>query len=245
MRNTLYTLRPAIAMIELIFAIVVMGIVMLSVPQLLSTASQSGYVAIQQEAINEASTKVNIIMGYDWDENNTQDGNRTVLFTTDGDAELNATQGPPYTRRAGTPKSSYRTFTGHGGLTLKASAIGKDLDDMNQTDDMDDFNGIGGTLLFEENAGASDYIERATVILNSTVSYISDAENDSGTYTNPGDNNLRFDLNTTAFPAGQTTNIKHIQVRLTSDSGVSELNKTIILHAFSCNIGTYKLEERS
>jgi len=244
MRNTLHTLRPAIAMIELIFAIVVMGIVMLSVPQLLSTASQSGYVAIQQEAINEASTKVNIIMGYDWDESNTQDGHKLVLFTINGDAELNATLGPPFTRRAGTPVSSYRTFTGKGGLTLKASAIGPDSDDMNQTDDMDDFNGAGGTLFNEENAVGSDYIEKDTINILSNVSYISDAE-DNGTYANPGSNkSLSFDLNTTAFLPGQTTNIKHIQVKLTSNSTATELTKTIILHAFSCNIGSYQLEEK-
>jgi hypothetical protein len=65
------TLRPAIAMVELIFAIVIMGIVLMSAPMLISTASKSGYVAIQQEAINEAASQVNMIMGYHWDENNT------------------------------------------------------------------------------------------------------------------------------------------------------------------------------
>ncbi len=44
--------RPAIAMIELIFAIVIIGIVLMSVPQLISTAAKSGYVTIQQEAIS-------------------------------------------------------------------------------------------------------------------------------------------------------------------------------------------------
>jgi len=43
--------RKAIAMIELIFAIVVMGIVMLSAPMLVNKATQSSYVALQQESI--------------------------------------------------------------------------------------------------------------------------------------------------------------------------------------------------
>ena len=237
-------LRPAIAMIELIFAIVVMGIVMLSVPQLLNTASNSGYVAIQQEAINEASTQVNIIMGYDWDENNTKNASEGILLTTNGDTELNATQGPPFLRRAGTPAVSYRTFTITAGHTFNASTIGQDANDSGDMDDIDDFSGITRTLFFEENSGNSDYIEKKTIALGSTISYISDTEKD-GTYTDPGtDNNLIFDLNTTAFPPGQTTNIKHIQVTLTSISGVDELDKTIILHAFSCNIGNYKLEEK-
>ena len=61
-------MRPAIAMIELIFAIVIMGIILMSAPMLISTATKSGYVAIQQEAINEAASQINMIMGYHWDE---------------------------------------------------------------------------------------------------------------------------------------------------------------------------------
>jgi len=34
------------------------------------------------------------------------------------------------------------------------------------------------------------------------------------------------------------SNIKFITLNLTSNSGVDELNKSIILKAFSCNIGT-------
>ena len=35
-----------------------------------------------------------------------------------------------------------------------------------------------------------------------------------------------------------TTNIKFVQSRLTSNSGIEELNKSITLTAFSCNLGT-------
>jgi len=238
-------LRPAIAMIELIFAIVVMGIVMLSVPQLLSTASKSGYVAIQQEAINEASTQVNIIMGYDWDENNTQNGNKPILATTNGNIGLQATGDLHFKGRAGTPSQSHRNLFLGGMTSLSASTISQDPNDMGDIDDIDDFSGITRTLFLEENnAGTSDYIEKKTIALGSTVSYVSDTMS-NGTYSDPGaDNNLTFDLNTTAFPIGQTTNIKHIQVTLTSNAGVDELSKNITLHAFSCNIGTYKLKEK-
>jgi len=237
MRNTLYALRPAIAMIELIFAIVVMGIVMLSVPQLLNTASQSGYVAIQQEAINEASTQVNIIMGHYWDENNITGHDITVLNTTNGDVNLRAAAGTgPAFRRAGTPDKSHRQF---GKTQYAASPIGSEAGDR---DDIDDFNGLNRTLHLEQTSVTSDYIEPTTVNLASTVSYIADALA-ADTYVDPGvDNNLIFNLNVGASVG--TTNIKHIQVRLTSNSGASELNKTIILHAFSCNIGSYQLEEK-
>ena len=68
--------RPAIAMIELIFAIVIMGIILMSAPMLISTAAKSGYVAIQQEAINEAASRVNMIMTFHWDANSADE---TVL----------------------------------------------------------------------------------------------------------------------------------------------------------------------
>ena len=238
MKYTNHTMQPAIAMIELIFAIVVMGIVMMSVPQLLTTASKSGYVAIQQEAINEASTQMNIILGYKWDENNTGT-HVTILNTTNGDSNLSSKILFP-TRRQGTPSNSLRVFSSN---EYNASQIGLDFSDAGKIDDMDDFNGIPGSLHLEAASVNSDYID--TVSLLNTVSYISDTVS-NGTYIDPQfDHNLTFNLNTTAKPAGQTTNIKHIQVTLTSTSGVSELNKTIILHAFSCNIGRYKLEEKN
>jgi len=40
------------------------------------------------------------------------------------------------------------------------------------------------------------------------------------------------------------SNIKHIQVKLTTRNTEEDLNKTITFHAFSCNIGSAALEER-
>jgi len=53
--------RKAIAMIELIFAIVVIGIALLSVPNLIYTATESGYTSLQQEAIASASSKPSLL----------------------------------------------------------------------------------------------------------------------------------------------------------------------------------------
>jgi len=246
MRQKTTAMRPAIAMIELIFAIVVMGIVMLSVPQLLSTASQSGIVAIQQEAINEASTQANIIMGHYWDENNITGHDTPVLYTTHGDGDLNNTSGDTVSpHRIGTPSNSARLFIGASGKSYNATLpLGSEGGDR---DDIDDFNGTSYHLKNFETS-THDYIEKTTINIGSQVSYISDTVAD-GTYKDPGnpgaDNDLTFDLNTSAMPAGQSTNIKHITVTLTSSSTAQELNqKQIVLHAFSCNIGSYKLEER-
>ncbi len=236
------TLRPAIAMIELIFAIVIMAIVLLSAPQLISTSTESGYVAVQQEAINEAASQVNLILGYSWDENNTNDIYLpSILRVTNGDSGLNesGTSG----RRAGTPTQSYRSFYRADGLDFNASAIGTDIGDT-FNDDMDDFNAVNNLVSIE--SSSSDYIETDTINIATTVRYGSDAPaGTTGPYNNlGGDTQISYspDFDLTATP---TTNIKFITVRLTSTSSLSELDKNITFNAFSANIGGYELEERT
>jgi flagellar basal body rod protein FlgB len=70
-----------------------------------------------------------------------------------------------------------------------------------------------------------------------SVAYISDT-------TNYNANTINFDANFTQSLA-TSSNIKRISTTLTSSAATpEELDKTIILHAFSSNIGGYKLEER-
>ena len=117
-------IRPAIAMLELIFAIVIMGIVLMSAPRLISTAAKSGYVAIQQEGINEAASQLNMIMGYQWDENDVDERYiDPILRVNAGDPELE--ESIPTGRRLGTPEESYRTFVRSDGKDdSAASTIG-------------------------------------------------------------------------------------------------------------------------
>ena len=151
-------MRKGIAMIELIFAIVIMGIVLMSAPMLISTASSSGYASMQQEGINEAASQINIILGYAWDESNTVDSRSAVILGTAGDSDLNelTTTG----RRAGTPLTSFRTFIDDNASTWNASAIGGDGTADNEKDDMDDFNGMNGvyTQMFDGHTPARSAI---------------------------------------------------------------------------------------
>jgi len=225
-------MRPAIAMLELIFAIVIMGIILMSAPSLISTASKSGFVAIQQEAINEAASQVNMIMGYHWDENDADESYIDPLLqvssTTAGLVEAGTTG-----RRPGTPKESFRAFVRSDGQRLSASALGSDADDTEE-DDIDDFG--GETELIEIESAVADTVEKTTIKINKTISYSADT-------ANYNQSSITFDPSFTN--AGGTTNIKSIIVTLTSDSSAEELNqKEITLRAFSCNIGGYKLEER-
>jgi hypothetical protein len=45
-------------------------------------------------------------------------------------------------------------------------------------------------------------------------------------------------------PLGAISNIKFVQVNLTSKSGIKELDKNITFKAFSCNIGTFLPEDK-
>ena len=230
--------RTAMAMIELIFAIVIMGIVMLSAPMLISTAASSTSVALQQEGIHEAAARVNMILTYAWDENDTntticENTIPPVLRVTGGDSEL-APMGTTARRAGVDTNSSSHTFK-CGILELNATAIGSEGGDL---DDMDDFT---DTTLTPNTSGSGgeDYIEQNTVQIATTVSYASDAASYQGSST------VSYSFAPSGGGAGGSTNIKAITVVLTSTSTASELQKTITLNAFGCNIGGFEYESRT
>ena len=239
--KTIHNIRPAIAMIELIFAIVIIGLVLMSAPMLMQTASKSGYVAMQQEGISEAASRVNMIMGYPWDEANVDDNTSNVLLqtgsSTSGLTEQNRTIGVLTVEgyRPGTPIESLRNFKAPGNSRLNASST---LSSESDEDDIDDFIGTVGLKLAGAGTGA-DYIESNATIATSII-YLGDDTNESGYSHNSITYIPDFD-----HPKA-SSNIKGITVSLTSAStSPSELDKNITLRAFSCNIGGYELEERS
>jgi len=242
--------KKAMAMIELIFAIVVMAIVLMSAPRLIATANQSGFVAIQQESINEASSRLNMILGYHWDEQDADENFYDPILICSASSDSNLSEYNNTARRIGTPKESTRSFVRDDGKEFNATApsdLGLDIGEtIGNEDDIDDFHGSVISLKTVELNPNADYVEKGGDInISTTVSYISDnIVLTSGTYENPGaDKGLTFDLNPSAV-AGET-NIKYIRTTLQDISNVEELNKTITLNAFSCNIGSYKLEKRS
>jgi len=212
--------RKAIAMIELIFAIVIIGITLLSIPNLIYQASESGYTTIQQESIAAAASDLSLILSREWDEVGTTDEFHTPILETDStDSALNT--------RPGAHSRSF--FTGIGG-PYSASTIGADGD----TDDIDDAHGKtdGKVTLID---GARDLID-INVQIATDVEYISDATTWNTAATN-------FDFPTGA--AGGTSNIKRITLTLTTTSTAEEIaDKKIVFNAFSSNIGSYKLERR-
>ncbi len=225
--------RPAIAMIELIFAIVVMGIVMMSAPMLISTASSTTTVALQQEGIHEATSRINMILTYPWDESDTNDSCiPPVLHVSTAGNDLLAENGTTG-RRIGIPiDSNSRTFLCAGQELNATYPLGSEAGD---ADDIDDFSNDPSLVDIGDAGAGKDYIEQTTVNIATAITY--------------ADDNASYANSTFSYPLGAdvnaSTNIKRISVTLTSTSAAAELNtKRITLNAFSCNIGGYEYESR-
>jgi len=213
--------KKAIAMIELIFALVIMGIVLMSAPMLIQQSIKSSNIALQQEAIVTAASQTAIILSMNWDENNS---NIVVGESPILDANRSSFPFPP----AGLNGVSGRN-TKDANITLSPSVMG--TIDTNETvytdfDDVDDYDGSTfGLMLFNSessSADAGEYLD-VNVSLNTTVRYTKE-------------DNVFTDISSGSF-----SNIKAIQINLTSNSGVEELEKNITFKAFSCNIGTYSV----
>jgi hypothetical protein len=239
-------MRRAIAMIELIFAIVILGIVMMSAPMLIATATQSSYVALQQEAIASAAAEIGMILTHHWDEGNTDPTrSASILYSPNGNSDLNQKSigGIPTGRRAGTPDSSSRRFFHSlGGIPIQTTASANLGPDGGDRDDIDDFITVAKTALINVNSTSTligDVVDTG-ITIEVNVNYLADNPGGSTyrgtgsilTYHNPFSNNIATD-----------SNIKKVQVRLRSNSPEEELQKDIVLNAFSCNIGTFQLRQ--
>lgn len=199
-------------MIELIFAIVVMGFAMLAIPNITAQSAKSSQSALNQEAVAAATAQMQNILSMHWDAADTGTNGSPIL-------SLN---GVAITGRDGRVS---RMITGNDGVILSASATTVAATD---TDDMGDFNNLATPINLVDNATTQDYSDKG-MIMNSTVSYINDVANP-------------YNFNQNAI-AGGITNIKRVSVTLSSPTA-SQGDKSVTLHAFSCNIGVPTLTTR-
>jgi type II secretory pathway pseudopilin PulG len=234
-------MRKALAMIELIFAIVIMGLALMSAPILIQRAVEDSFVSYQQESVAAAAAQINSVMTRAWD-------HRDVNQTTIGVPILNTTNGA-IPNCAGTYPPGVTSSSGRycvdqqDGVThYNASAIAFDSNFL----DIDDFNGFVSTLNLYNGESyrtfEGDYLD-LNITLTTEVAY-----GDDNPHDNAG-NIVGYTAPTTTFsnpfsylPAGaNTSNIKLINVTLTSNNPVNELaDKVILLGAFMCNIGAPK-----
>ena len=258
-------MRKAIAMIELIFAMVIIAITLLSVPNLISKTTQASKNAITQEAISNAAAQLDIALTSFWDENATvpQAGNPILVVdsNTSGLQEqnisVNLKNGATFIKvgkRAGSPKDTSRVYaidtnTPNGAryTATPVNALGFDANDNNITDDVDDFNNRNTTITLEAagqttTATDGDYKD-TTITMHTDVAYID--ERPTVAVGNRDFNHTTINYNN-PFAIGNpnpnnTTNIKLITLTLTSKD---DPNKRIILKAFTCNIGSAQIKER-
>lgn len=231
--------KKGIAMVELIFALVIMGIVLLSAPMLIQQSIASSNIALQQESIAAIASHTGILLSKHWDE---------------GDTNLSAGISPILTLTSPTLPSPYNfeginfenNVSGRSSTVaddnVSASAIlGQDNGDF---DDIDDYNAFPITLAVFSTENSTigtlgDYID-SSISITTTVSYADDRA-DTVAFNQDiieAGNNI---FGTQSLGVGIQSNIKFVETVLISNSGVDELEKNITLNAFSCNLGTYSL----
>jgi len=232
----IHTFRKGIAMIELIFALVILGITLMSAPLLVSQATNSSIVTFQQESIAIAAAHTSALMTYAWDEANTGDRATRILSVDTANAALDLAV-PPLTRNIRgqgpilIPNSRIRVFTTIPLAAVAPIVLGQDATDGGNNNDVDDFNGALQTFQQIQAGNAAnqgEYMAQDSV-LNFNITYMPDIV--AGNFAlNPIGFNTALPLVGAAL---NSTNIKLLTVNLISVNA----NTNIQLQAFMCNIG--------
>ena len=239
--------KKAIAMIELIFALVIMGIVLMSAPMLIQQSVKSSNVALQQEAIVAAASHTSLLLSLYWDERNAPNDENASNDNYGEILDINRTNFTYPNRN----NSSLRSIS----LTeINATINTMDTNDTNETDifkfdDVDDFNKEPfGLMIFNSESSNSDYVD-IDINITTNVNFAQDIPTtllttdinvtDITSNTSVINNVTPSDI--TTLSDTNSTNIKFITVNLTSNQNVEELNKSITMKAFSCNIGQYSI----
>ena len=146
--------KKAFSLIELIFAIVVMGITVVSLPVVMNSNDKGLSATVTQEAIFGASAELNMILSYRWDENSLDDTiNSNVLTEVINPGDCNNTN----------TSSRFRLRPGHieqplhrrclENLTTTISTLGADAD----LDDVDDINTTAKSIFINDPTTTAGY----------------------------------------------------------------------------------------
>ena len=235
-------MKKAVALIELIFAIVIIGLSLLSIPNIIGMSTKSSNEAFTQEAISNGFSFMGMILAQYWDEVVTDPKyNSSILYVKNGDSELEEAKdayGNLLGIRVGSALSTSRRFAKDiNGTKIYATSPSHFGVDVNDTvaDDIDDFHNSSTTLQnIESTTPESGDYKDISITMNVKVAYILDSNNYSAT-------SINFDNPFNNISATQSTNIKAITLQITSSN---DPTKNIIFRAFSCNIGAGEIKER-
>lgn len=218
-------MRKAASMIELVIAIVVMGIAVSALPMILTQSQRNNALSLQQEVIMATKTKISYILAYEWDEHS-YDANASVSRVL----ETNATTASSAFNRIDandTRRIGHVVADNRRRLWDPTSTTGFPIAETNNANDIDDFHNVPE----DKNITSSDMDYIFTVTLSPTVDYIDDG---SAVNYNASDINFTFDTTGITGP----TNIKMVKVTTTGP----DINTT--LRAFACNIGESTIAKR-
>ena len=132
-----YFTRSAFTLLEVLFAIVIVGVTMVSVPVIINSNARGFDVTITQEAIFAASAELNQVLALSWDENSIQNNNTTatrVINPGDCNAATNRRPGhvgQPLHRRCLDNNAITPTLPINFGLD-PGEIDADDIDDINQ-----------------------------------------------------------------------------------------------------------------
>lgn len=225
-------MRKATSMIELVFAIVVMGIAMMSLPLILTQVQNSNTFTLRQEAILSIKTKLTYVLAYQWDTNTldaTANIERALDIPSSSDTDANFDRNTTLRRVGHLSQDARRRFWNNQVDATTTASFGT----VNTPQDIDDFNGDSETKSVAPSA-LDDFI--FNLELNTSVAYIVDKPS-SGSYAASPSINFIFDTNTTT----NRTNIKMIRVM----GNANGMDAPIYMYTFSSNIGESKVAKRT
>ncbi len=145
--------RSAFSMIELIFAIVIIGVAVLSLPMMSQVTSKGIENNLAQETIFAASAELNQVMSYYWDERSTEDDANALSRVIDSNNDCNDTT----KQRIG--HVNRRCVNSNSNA---APTIGSDSGDL---DDIDDVSTTSKPL-FTGTSSAQGYKQNYTSVVN-------------------------------------------------------------------------------
>ena len=217
-------------MIELIFALVIMGVVFITLPLILINDSTNVERNLMQEAIFASSTKVGQILTFPWDENSPDPAvtltASNALRTTGGDNELDRNLTTDF-RVGHVPQPLHRRLTPNTAERFATNALGAEAGGIIDIDDYDGAANVNVSLIGAAGTEGYKKIYRVTT----TVDYLNDN-------TNYAASSINFTFDTLAAVPANPSNIKMITLSTDQNNsdGWSAL-PILQLRSFSANIG--------
>ena len=227
--------RTAFTMIELIFALVIMGIVFITLPLVLLNDSENVEQNLMQEAIFASSAKLGQILTYSWDENSPD-----PIATLSSSDVLGAPNGHNLLDRVGTSdfrlghvqQALHRRMTPNSNERNASTTLGNDGGDL---DDLDDADGTSNVSLI---SSTSENTYKKNYQIDTNVTYL----NDTATYSNSSIN-YTFDVTNTII--GGQSNIKMIEISTEQNNTAGVFVPILVLRTFSANIGEIDFYKRT